>query len=113
MQRILPVFLFLQFAASFAVPLVRTERPRIFLRNTAWDGPSVEKIAGWMDRSDYASRVSSLRTDNIGEALYYVITKDSTAGGNPLQISKVCKLQVLLLHTRALVLNVLAQCMTG
>ena len=34
-------------------PHVRPDRPRLFLRAKAWDGPSVEKIKQWMDRPEY------------------------------------------------------------
>jgi len=43
------------------VPRIRAERPRVFLRAKAWDGPSVEKIKGWMDRPEYRARVAKLR----------------------------------------------------
>jgi len=38
---------------SGALPKVREERPRLFVRAKAWDGPSVEKIKTWMDRPEY------------------------------------------------------------
>jgi hypothetical protein len=42
------------------VPNVRKERPRIFLRAKAWDGPSIEKIKTWMDRPEYKARAKKM-----------------------------------------------------
>ncbi|MBL8025576.1 MAG: T9SS type A sorting domain-containing protein [Fibrobacteres bacterium] len=80
MRKICLVIFLVPFILFSATPSVRNERPRIFLRDTVWSGPSVNEISGWMNRSDYTSRIGSLRNDNVGEALYYVITKDSSAG---------------------------------
>jgi hypothetical protein len=47
-------------AAAPEVPAVRKERPRIFLRTKAWDGPSVERIRPWMKRPEYQTRAKKL-----------------------------------------------------
>ena len=62
------------------VPTVREERPRVFLRAKAWDGPSVEKISKWMKRPEYQARIDNLRRTDIGEAVYYLATGDEAAG---------------------------------
>jgi hypothetical protein len=58
------------------IPKVRDERPRIFLRAKAWDGPSVEKIKGWMDRPEYRARVAKLKDRAIGMVLLSLLTDD-------------------------------------
>ena len=47
-------------AADVKTPTVRTERPRIFLRAKAWDGPSVERISEWMRLPEYKTRAKKM-----------------------------------------------------
>ncbi|MBL8028155.1 MAG: hypothetical protein JNL74_17160, partial [Fibrobacteres bacterium] len=76
-------------SSIFSINLViEKDRPRIFLRESSWNGPSVAEIALRLNRSDYQSRISSLRNDGVGEALYYLLTKDSVAGANSLAYLK-------------------------
>lgn len=61
-------------------PAVRKERPRVFLRAKAWDGPSLEKIRGWMKRAEYQRRAKKLPRTTIGLALLYMLNDDKAAG---------------------------------
>jgi hypothetical protein len=61
-----------------ALPSVRAERPRLFVRAKAWDGPSVEKIRGWMDRPEYKQAMGQIST--CGNSIRYLILDDQTAG---------------------------------
>ncbi|HOX07384.1 MAG TPA: hypothetical protein PK280_13360 [Planctomycetota bacterium] len=69
------------------LPKVRLERPRIFLRGKAWDGPSVEKIKSWMDREEYKAHWEkverSFKTEekrNINLALLWLLAGNREAG---------------------------------
>ncbi|MGQ9663590.1 MAG: hypothetical protein ACUVWX_14860, partial [Kiritimatiellia bacterium] len=48
-------------AALADLPKVRSEHPRIFLREKAWDGPSVEKIKSWLDKPEYQAKLEKVR----------------------------------------------------
>ena len=61
-------------------PTVRPERPRVFLRAKAWDGPSIEKIRRWMKLPEYRQRAKKLHRTAIGNALLYLLTDDKAAG---------------------------------
>ena len=74
-------------AGEEAIPKVRAERPRIFLRANAWAGPSVEKIKSWMDRPEYKEHWEkverSIKTEekrNINLALLYLLAGNKDAG---------------------------------
>jgi len=64
------------------VPAVRPERPRIFLRAEAWDGPSLEKIRQWMKLPEYQKRAKKLTKFPrlMNHAANYLITGDEEAG---------------------------------
>lgn len=62
------------------VPRVRQERPRIVLRAKAWDGPSVERIKGWMSRTEYKKNTSRLSQDGVAGAFRYLVLNDAEAG---------------------------------
>ncbi len=64
------------------LPKVRAERPRVFLRAKAWDGPSIERIRGWMDRPEYKAHWTKLLASELAmnQLLRYVLTGDAKAG---------------------------------
>ena len=64
--------------AGEPAPKVRAERPRLFVRAKAWDGPSVEKIKGWMERPEYKQAMGQIST--CGNAIRYVILGDADSG---------------------------------
>jgi hypothetical protein len=45
---------------------VREERPRVFLRKEAWNGPSLEKIRQWMKSDEYKLRAKKLERPQAG-----------------------------------------------
>jgi hypothetical protein len=47
-------------ARSADLPKVRKGHPRIFVRQKAWDGPSVEKIKTWLDQPEYKVKMEKL-----------------------------------------------------
>jgi hypothetical protein len=62
---------------------VREERPRIFLREKAWNGPSVEKLREWMKTDEYQLRAKKLERGQAGpiaRAVLYVGTGDEAWG---------------------------------
>jgi hypothetical protein len=59
---------------------VRPERPRIMLRETKWDGPSVEQIRARMALPEYKQRAAKLNATTIGEALLWMVNGDEDAG---------------------------------
>jgi hypothetical protein len=62
-------------AAEEAMPKVRPERPRIWIRSTEWVGPSVPKLKEWFKLKEYQDRgVSQQR------ALQYVVNGDQEMG---------------------------------
>jgi hypothetical protein len=63
-----------------AVPKVRAERPRLVLRDKAWDGPSVERLKGWLSRPEYQQVIGKLRNDRQSGALRYLALGDQEAG---------------------------------
>lgn len=70
-------------AAEEAVPQVRAERPRIFWRAKAWDGPSIEKVKEWMKLDEYQLRKVKLRRDGAGAiawAVVYLVEGDAEFG---------------------------------
>ena len=69
-------------------PKVRAERPRIFWRAKAWDGPSIEKVKEWMKTDEYKLREPKLRRDNAGAiawAVLYMIEGDAAFGKKAVQ----------------------------
>jgi hypothetical protein len=48
-------------ATAQSLPKMRPGHPRVFLRQEAWNGPSVEKIRSWMDRPEYKARLAKVR----------------------------------------------------
>jgi hypothetical protein len=81
-------------AAEAAVPKVREERPRVFLRAKTWDGPSVEKIKSWMGRPEYECRIERLKDRGIGLALYWLVTGDEAAGKEAIERNKRVDLSI-------------------
>lgn len=67
-------------AQERALPQVREERPRLVLRQKAWDGPSVEKIREWMKRPDYQAIQDKLMGEHKSGALRYLLFGDEEAG---------------------------------
>jgi hypothetical protein len=64
-------------AAAQDVPTVRKERPRVFLREKAWNGPSVEKLRERMKTDEYQLRAKKLERDQAGavaRAILYLAT---------------------------------------
>ena len=70
--------------ADAVEPKVCPDRPRLFLRAKAWDGPSVEKIKTWLDRDEYKLVLKKLASPNnpqtINFALLYLLKGDEAAG---------------------------------
>ena len=67
-------------AAADDVPTVRNERPRVLWRAKAWDGPSIEKIRGWMSRPEYKAQAGDLSRRAIGQAMRFHLLDDREAG---------------------------------
>jgi Heparinase II/III-like protein len=67
-------------AAVAGTPQVRKERPRLFMRAKAWDGPSVQKIKSWMNRPEYQKNLGRLKGSGFVDALRYQILGDQEAG---------------------------------
>jgi hypothetical protein len=63
-----------------APPKVREERPRLILRSKAWDGPSVERLKGWMNRPEYQASLGKLGKSEAAGALRYLVLADEAAG---------------------------------
>jgi hypothetical protein len=63
-----------------AVPKVRPERPRLVLREKAWDGPSVEKLKAWMKLPEYQAIQDKLMNEHKSGALRYLVLGDEAAG---------------------------------
>ncbi len=66
-------------SASAAGPLTKTvieERPRIWLRRSAWEGPTIDKIKANLDRPEFKARWSKLGGSRAGRALKYLVTGD-------------------------------------
>jgi len=72
------------------LPQVRKERPRIFLRRGAWNGPSVEKVRKWLDLPEYQARwrtkvepardPAATGSKNMSLALMWLLKDDAEAG---------------------------------
>lgn len=60
------------------LPKVRNERPRLFARATAWDGPNIPAIRGWMDRPEYKQAMAKITS--CGNTIKYRILNDEEAG---------------------------------
>jgi len=75
-------------AEKAPLPKVRKERPRIFLRREAWDGPSVEQIKKWMVLPEYKARMAKLEdrikiksgSKNMKLAVKYLLLDDTVTG---------------------------------
>ena len=65
-------------ARTEALPKVRQERPRLFVRAKAWNGPSVERIKGWASRPEYKRPLGMIST--CGNSIRYLILADKEAG---------------------------------
>ncbi|HOX07385.1 MAG TPA: hypothetical protein PK280_13365 [Planctomycetota bacterium] len=65
--------------AAGEAPKVRAERPRVFLREKAWEGPSVEKLREWMKTDEYKLRARKLPRTTMGKAVLY-LSGDEAAG---------------------------------
>ena len=57
-------------------PAVRADRPRIFVRAAAWNGPSIEQIKGWLKRPEYQQRMEKFGRRPLGRATLGLITSD-------------------------------------
>jgi hypothetical protein len=55
---------------------VLPEHPRIWLRRTDWDGPTVATIKANLDRPEFKARWSMLPGSRAGKALKYLLTSD-------------------------------------
>jgi hypothetical protein len=64
--------------ALAGTPKVRNERPRLFVRARAWDGPSVEKIKSWLDRPEYKYALKTVST--CRNPLKFQLLDDAQAG---------------------------------
>lgn len=71
-------------------PKVRRDRPRIFIRAKAWDGPSVEKLHESMKLPEYQKLV--LKLDRLGNGLRYLIG-DEAAGKKAVENLKAMKIE--------------------
>ncbi len=89
--------------AAAEAPNVRPERPRVFWRAKAWDGPSIQNVRGWMDRDEYRKRLVKLTSDSmrsqagdgsvmVDDALLYLLTDDAEAGRRAVQSMKAFKI---------------------
>jgi len=74
-----------------AVPKVREERPRLVLRAKAWDGPSVERVKGWLARPEYKDNVGKLGADGPSGAFRYLVLGDEAAGKKAVEHLKALK----------------------
>ncbi|MCG3180417.1 MAG: hypothetical protein BIFFINMI_02778 [Phycisphaerae bacterium] len=66
--------------AMAGVPAVHAPRPRIWLRDQAWSGPTWASIKANLDRPDYKARLPRLGATPIGKAMLYKLTGDRAAG---------------------------------
>ncbi len=73
--------------AGGETPQVREERPRVFLREKAWDGPSVEKLRERMKTDEYKLRAVKLPRTAIGNAVLY-LAGDEAAGRKAVEAFK-------------------------
>ncbi len=64
--------------AMGGVPVVRKERPRLFVRAKAWDGPSVEKIKEWVKRPEYRHPMGMVKA--CRDPIRYQFLGDQEAG---------------------------------
>jgi hypothetical protein len=64
--------------AGEALPNVRKERPRLFVRAKAWDGPSIERIRSWINRPEYKSPMGMIST--CRNSIRYQVLGDAEAG---------------------------------
>jgi hypothetical protein len=70
-------------AADGKAPTVRKERPRIWFRAKAWQGPSVEKLRERMKTAEYKLRAVKLERKHAGtiaRAVLYMGSGDGAAG---------------------------------
>lgn len=61
---------------SERIPTVHHERPRVFIRQKAWDGPSVEKLKEFMKLPEYQRKAKKL-SNTIGNAVMYLVGEES------------------------------------
>jgi hypothetical protein len=66
---------------------VTTERPRIWIRATEWDGPSVPKLKQWFALPEYQRRGIAAQ-----HALRYVVNGDQAAGARA--VEELCKARI-------------------
>ena len=70
-------------AAEESTPKVREERPRVFVREKTWTGPSLEKIREWMKTDEYKLRARKLERKQAGaiaRGVLYIATGDEKWG---------------------------------
>ena len=78
---------------ELVVPKVREERPRVFLRREAWDGPSIARTKPWMATDEYERRAVKLGNPkydryeglNARLAVLYLMKDDKAAGKKALE----------------------------
>jgi hypothetical protein len=75
---------------STPAPKVRAERPRVFIRAKAWDGPSVEKLREFMKMPEYQSMARKL--GQLGNGVRY-LAGDETAGERAVDNLKAMKIE--------------------
>jgi hypothetical protein len=65
---------------DFRAPTVRSDRPRVFLREKAWDGPALERVRTWMGRPEYQFWLGKLPSTTIGQVLLFKISGEAAQG---------------------------------
>lgn len=66
-------------SVAVAEPLttrVISERPRIWLRSSDWEGPTIAKIKANLNRPEFKARWSMLPVSRAGKALKYLLTQN-------------------------------------
>ncbi len=67
-------------SAADPLPTVRSQRPRLMWRAKDWNGPSIEKIRGWMSRPEYKAQARDLSRKAVGLAMRFHLLDDREAG---------------------------------
>ena len=73
-------YMFVSQGESQDLPEVRKERPRIFLREKPWDGPSLEKTRGWMRLPEYQERARKLWKEWMAQRKARAVTSGKKQG---------------------------------
>jgi hypothetical protein len=80
-------------AAQPAVPKVRAQRPRIFLRAKTWAGPSIPRIRAWLKRPDYRTRMEKFRRQPLGRVALARITDDPQLRAEAVQFAAAFRIR--------------------